>query len=87
MLTSREQKVQGTQDVLSNGTTAQLNQIRLSSFLISCQMTGIEPDDFETMMHIIVDLVIDGADEDSQLKKPLLFLRMIKNLLNGLIIN
>lgn len=75
------------QKAFYNETTIQLTQTDLSCFLISCQMTGIEPNDFETMMHTIVDLVIDGADEDSQLKKPLLFLRMLKNLLNDLKIN
>ncbi|TXI14635.1 MAG: hypothetical protein E6Q66_05915 [Pedobacter sp.] len=81
MLTSKKTQI------ASNSRTIQLTQTDLSCFLISCQMTGIEPDDFEKMMYIIVDLVIDGADEDSQLKKPLLFLRMLKNLLNDLKIN
>lgn len=87
MINYQEQKMQ---TVLSNETTIQLIQIHLSSFLISCETSGIKHDDFGTIIHNIVNDVIDASDEDSptrELKKPLLFLRAFQNFLNGIKVN
>lgn len=69
----------------TNGTTNQLAQIYLSSFLITCEAAGIERNDFKSIIRGIVNDVIDAADEDSptrQLKRPLLFLRTLESFLN-----
>ena len=82
MINYQEQKMQ---TMLSNETAIQQTQTDLSSFVTSCQMAGIKSDDFGMIISIIVDRVIDGANNDSptrELKKPLLFLRMLRNSLN-----
>lgn len=82
MLMSKKQKEQGTQAVLSKGTTAQLASADLSDFLKSCQTNGINPDDFGMIFYDIVGDVIRA--NECELKRSLLFLRMIETLLNSL---
>ena len=79
MLISQKQKVQNNEVVLRHNTTVELTQTDLSCFLISCQMNGIEPDDFDAMMYDIMDHCVKGADELSwcELDKPLLFLHIL----------
>jgi hypothetical protein len=75
---------------LLNGTQSQLSQSDLSSFLISCQIIGVGPDNFGIMIQTIADYVIDGTDDHEtarELKRILLFLRMLETFLNGLKIN
>lgn len=72
----------------TNGTNTQLTQIHLSSFLITCETAGIGRNDFRSIIHDIVNGVIDTADEDSptrQLKRPLIFLRTLESFLNNVV--
>jgi len=80
----KEQKIQL---MLLNGVKIQLTKTNLFSFLNSCQTIGIEPDNFEKMMHIVKDHIIDGTNDHSspfELKQSILFVRTLKIFLNNL---
>ncbi len=76
-----------TQEILvTQKETNQLNAADFSSFMKSCQLIGIKPNDFETPIRTVIELVINGSNESlpsRELKIPLLFLLAIETLLNS----
>lgn len=83
MLTTQTQEKQ----TMSFNTTTELSATDVANFLDSCQSIGIEADDFNMMIRTIVEHVIDASDEHApvrELKRPLLFLRMLETFLNNI---
>lgn len=68
-----------------NETSQQKVEYKLSSFLASCKAIGI--DDFETMISIIEEHVLNGIDNNesaTELKKRLMFLNECNKLVRDL---
>lgn len=78
---------QNLHTILSNSVEICLVSADLSDFFKSCRLIGINLNDLESMVHNIVEIVIDSVDQNlptRELKHPLLFLRNLETLFRNL---